>query len=764
MTSPPRPEFTQGSDSPFVDPGPVGRDVVGCTAQTLTKLRERGERSSPVRHSGRMVEEPWGLECACVHDDRVVRVRNAIDGHTEWRFPFGSQNEEDRNRGAAAAAPAGRGRPTGPPRGGRGAWIDLEVVGGSKPLRAQTNIYCPAINPVPACSGAVAPESTAAFRLGLGPLWRARVLQNLTLHLTITVSHSSVDLLAAVEQDYSASVSVTALDGRPSPEVVADDLKRLVHDHDVKAECCGRTLVGGGGAALQFQASMPLCDPKLFQPLAQEEQGSRAPEPAVTVVFAPWALGNHGFATAPPPGGCGVGSGKGEPVHVALQACVRSSTCHVVLPSRLTPRGALSVAAPAWSGLRRVYRGALGEHVHFALPLPPRRSFYRICVVPADQRLHGNGPQPKAGAVGRRWWPSLYLSHTRPRPTAKRHHWRAHCTQEADDGAVGVVVDGRRWQDFSPRICFFSVLGATDRHSTNMRAVETQLDASQGVFHGVSTAVPSIAHGIDEFPKGLLLSSARQRRERETEGDGTWFEFEVLVQEIAESEKWGGRWEPCARVWNSIFHGVGMDGMALSNHDRNADKRFRALGGLAYGEVLLMPFLHLLKVTTGLLAAVRPGPPPLRSAEGAFYDLGSGTGVCVVAAAMAGVGFNRGVGIELLPSLHSAALRAQAAYRVHQHGDWVDVEFLCDDIGAIAWEADARLVFAHNLAFPGELQDLIAAKAKRLGVGCGLLVARELAAMDAEVEAGNFECHDGPELECDNTYGALTFKLYIRRR
>ena len=137
---------------------------------------------------------------------------------------------------------------------------------------------------------------------------------------------------------------------------------------------------------------------------------------------------------------------------------------------------------------------------------------------------------------------------------------------------------------------------------------------------------------------------------------------------------------------------------------------------------------------------------------------------------MAGVGFQHSVGIELLPSLHGAALKAKEAFDIRSAGDsdqnceWTDVVFLCADVAHVDWEDAARLVFAQNHCFPWELQDVIAEKSKNLKAGCGLLVSRELPAMESEVEAGNFTFHDGPELECENTYGAVSFKLYVKVR
>lgn len=87
-----------------------------------------------------------------------------------------------------------------------------------------------------------------------------------------------------------------------------------------------------------------------------------------------------------------------------------------------------------------------------------------------------------------------------------------------------------------------------------------------------------------------------------------------------------------------------IDGYRLSHLGRR--RRATREGALTYGEVLLAPFLAILREAN-----------PRRSEV--FYDLGSGTGKAVLMAATA-FNFARVVGIEVLPELHRVAERVLA--------------------------------------------------------------------------------------------------------
>jgi len=69
-----------------------------------------------------------------------------------------------------------------------------------------------------------------------------------------------------------------------------------------------------------------------------------------------------------------------------------------------------------------------------------------------------------------------------------------------------------------------------------------------------------------------------------------------------------------------------------------------------YGEVNLLSFLRLLDRVRSYRTTVTGS---VTMAGKAFYDLGSGVGKCVVAAALHPICFSRCVGVELLPGLHA---------------------------------------------------------------------------------------------------------------
>ena len=651
--------------------------------------------------------ESCRLECTCLHDRNVILTTDLLNGETAWRFRDDDIHPVPNSGNVDAGVHHEEDDVTANTLGKSSLQHAKAPLGLShtkaKPLEFHAKMLtCTRSNPNHLS------ECSCIFMIELDDLSCNR--EHLMLHINISV-HSAEQTTTAADS-YCAFASSTSR----CSDCIEELLNNIQLYHDYRATA----LPLSSSSSCDYKMSVHLCDAKL-----------RCEKPTVVVAVLPRK--KYGQRS---------GGTKKEESTVRMTCYVTGSPLHLTLPNPVIPSG-------GFRDIRRIYTCHLGSYAQFAVPVHMCASFYRICVVPK------NIAEPF-------WWPSLYLSHTRAMPTCREHHWRSHAHEGSS--IVSTVLDCRRWKDYCPRVCFFSVLCARERKSEEMHKYEAEIDANQGVYHGVSSAVPTISLGLPELPRAVVVDE---------EGGGVpqtalaFAEFEVLVEEIFEGDKWGGRWKRCAEIWNDIFENPDMDGMALSLADP-----YREINhpGLAYAEMKLMPFLHLLDVAMTLMDCTVKSKTD--NILGNFYDLGSGNGGCTMAAAMAELGFHRCVGIELLSSLHGAAVRAKEAYDQHRlhaatKANWSDVYFLCESIEDVKWEYDARLVFTQSYALPCELQDLISERvAAGLRRGCGLLISSsEDTIMDAEVKAGNFISHRGPELKSENTFDAgLQYTLYVKIR
>jgi SAM-dependent methyltransferase len=150
-----------------------------------------------------------------------------------------------------------------------------------------------------------------------------------------------------------------------------------------------------------------------------------------------------------------------------------------------------------------------------------------------------------------------------------------------------------------------------------------------------------------------------------------------------------------------IFRDV--QGYQLSHSDR------RRLGiedrSFVYGEISERPFLEA-------LAKARPQPGEV------FYDLGSGTGRAVLAAA-ASYSFSRAVGIEWLASLVRAS--KLAAERLTSSGlARSPIEFLEADLREADF-SDGDVVFLHSTCFQPSLLEPLARACAKLKSGARVI-------------------------------------------
>ena len=170
-------------------------------------------------------------------------------------------------------------------------------------------------------------------------------------------------------------------------------------------------------------------------------------------------------------------------------------------------------------------------------------------------------------------------------------------------------------------------------------------------------------------------------------------------------------------------------GKTLSEGERTTRGINRRGTALTYGEIRFDPFARA-------LGRIKTEFGGLRTDGGVFYDLGSGTGKAVFAAALIHR-FERCVGIEVLESLHGAALELQQRWDEsieprlryagarESNGSDVEaerraaIEFICGDIAdprVCDW-SDATLCFANSTCSPMALMRDLASAAERCAIG-----------------------------------------------
>lgn len=161
---------------------------------------------------------------------------------------------------------------------------------------------------------------------------------------------------------------------------------------------------------------------------------------------------------------------------------------------------------------------------------------------------------------------------------------------------------------------------------------------------------------------------------------------------------------PAFETWKTIFGDV--DGGSVSQHDRTQlDKHGNS--SFTYGEVEFVSFAKILSACD-----VRPGET--------FVDLGSGTGKALYVAAMGGYGFDRCVGIELLPGLHQEAVALRERVAAGAYGEVpldARIDLLEADMTREDWPAYADVLYASSICFTEELMAAVGDMAKRLKPG-----------------------------------------------
>ena len=159
-------------------------------------------------------------------------------------------------------------------------------------------------------------------------------------------------------------------------------------------------------------------------------------------------------------------------------------------------------------------------------------------------------------------------------------------------------------------------------------------------------------------------------------------------------------------------------GKELSLADRESRGLLRQ-SSLAYGEMSFAPFALALQKLRDLYGG-------LEQPNQRFYDLGSGTGKAVVAAALLHA-WECCTGIELLHSLHDAALEVLDVWRLPSTQDRlppesldVHIEFIRGDCTELDW-SDGDVVFINCVVFDEPLMLKLAAIADDMKLGSFVL-------------------------------------------
>jgi hypothetical protein len=167
------------------------------------------------------------------------------------------------------------------------------------------------------------------------------------------------------------------------------------------------------------------------------------------------------------------------------------------------------------------------------------------------------------------------------------------------------------------------------------------------------------------------------------------------------------------RVYNTLCSKFPTSvGKAASAKDRESLKLSHST--LVYGEISFTPF------ATALLK-IRDVYGGLKESGGKFYDIGSGTGKPVFAAALLHP-WESCTGIEILDGLHETSLELKSVWcssvsaLLPAHASTVRIEFIKADATTYPWD-DADVWFANSTCFDDALMAKLAVTANRARVG-----------------------------------------------
>lgn len=146
-------------------------------------------------------------------------------------------------------------------------------------------------------------------------------------------------------------------------------------------------------------------------------------------------------------------------------------------------------------------------------------------------------------------------------------------------------------------------------------------------------------------------------------------------------------------------------GGTVSQEERN--QKYLHGSEYTYGEIEPLYFMDLLR-----FARAKQG--------GVFWDLGSGAGKALVAAALGWNSFSRICGVEELEGLHSLSVRSVEKYCSVTGTGKELFKVVKGDMRKVDW-SDADVVYASSICFPDDLVDAIAERGKCLKKGTIIL-------------------------------------------
>ena len=166
----------------------------------------------------------------------------------------------------------------------------------------------------------------------------------------------------------------------------------------------------------------------------------------------------------------------------------------------------------------------------------------------------------------------------------------------------------------------------------------------------------------------------------------------------------------CKRVFDALYQGV--DARRIS---AKAQKQMNTKDDnvLLYGEISFLSFSDILSVVSP-----RPGE--------VFYDLGSGGGKAVFAAALLG-NFSKVVGVELLPSLYQLCMAQLNRFKTLPERETIfpgrlfNVQFLNDSFFNVNL-VEADIIFINATAFRGNFWNAILDKLLETRAGTRIIV------------------------------------------
>jgi len=192
----------------------------------------------------------------------------------------------------------------------------------------------------------------------------------------------------------------------------------------------------------------------------------------------------------------------------------------------------------------------------------------------------------------------------------------------------------------------------------------------------------------------------------------TVFHIDYTEQELVKETSSKIRYD----IFTSLFGKI--SGNELSNNERRLKKL--TAPEFTYGEIEILYFLPLLKLAS-------------KSEGGVFWDLGSGTGKAMIAAALGYNNFSKICGVELLEGLFKTSQKMIESYKEIAISKKFEISkekldnlfyLVQADMTKIDW-SNADLIYAASICFPDELIKALIEKGKMLKKGTRIITLKQ---------------------------------------